>query len=94
MQIWDTAGGTATLDRLGPGFWRKAAAFLYILSVSDVSSFAALTALHSMLQDQVPCTLALLCIDTCALWLDGVIQVCFWGKEVAGFASKGSSQCC
>jgi GTPase SAR1 family protein len=53
MQVWDTAGGTATLNRLGPSFWRKAAAFLYVFNVSDVSSFNVLTALRSLLQNQV-----------------------------------------
>lgn len=52
-QVWDTAGGAASLERLGPGFWRRAAAFLYVFNVSDAASFAALDQLRSLFQDQV-----------------------------------------
>jgi Ras family len=62
--MWDTAGGTATLDRLGPGFWHKAAAFLYVFNVSNVSSFNVLTALRSLLQDQVRYNLGQRCAST------------------------------
>lgn len=74
MQVWDTAGGVGTLERLGASFWCKAAAFLFIFSVGDAHSFGALDQLRSLLQDEACKTLRLTCNAT------GCSRPCFFCK--------------